>query len=103
MSAFHPKQTLVIAAVDPPSGLSANNCSFSVRYVPAMIRLVLLLSLALAACTVGADIPPPRAAAGRPLAGEVQPTPTPELRGRWTITEVNGRPESGLWLELGGK
>lgn len=68
-----------------------------------MVRLVLLLPLTLAACAVRADIPPPAAAVGQPLAGEIRPTLTPDLRGRWTITEVNGRPESGLWLELGGE
>lgn len=68
-----------------------------------MVRLVLLLPLALPACAVRADIPPPAAAAGRPLAEEVRPTSTPDLRGRWTITAVNGRSEAGLWLELGGE
>jgi hypothetical protein len=68
-----------------------------------MSRLFLLLCLALAACTVGADIPPPGAAAGPPPAKEFQPTPRPDLRGRWTITQVNARPVSGLWLELGGE
>ncbi len=71
--------------------------------MPAMIRLVLLLPLTLAACTVRADSPPPPVAAGRPVAEEVRATSTPDLRGRWTITEVNGRPEAGLWLELGGE
>lgn len=28
---------------------------------------------------------------------------TGQLRGRWTIAEVNSRPVSGLWLELGGE
>ena len=71
--------------------------------MPAVVRYVLLLPLAVAACTVRADIPPPHAAAGRPVAEEVRPTFTLDLRGRWTITEVNGRPESSLWLELGGE
>jgi hypothetical protein len=71
--------------------------------MPAMVRLLLLLPLSLAACTVRADIPPPPAAASGPVVEVVQPNSTPDLRGRWTITEVNGRPESGLWLELGGE
>ena len=63
-----------------------------------MVRLVLLLPLALAACGVRADTPPSPAAAA-----EARPTATPDLRGRWTIIAVNGRPVSGLWLELGGE
>jgi hypothetical protein len=68
-----------------------------------MIRLVLFLPLTLAACTVRADIPPPPVAASRPVVEEVRPAATAGLQGRWTITSVNGRPESGLWLELGGE
>lgn len=68
-----------------------------------MVRLVLLLSLTVAACTARADIPAPTAAAARPLADEVRPPSTPDLRGRWTIAQINGRPEPGLWLELGGE
>ena len=67
--------------------------------MPAMIRLALLVPLALAACASGpVSLPPPAAAADvRPAVAEVS------LQGRWTITAVNGRPESGLWLELGGE
>lgn len=68
-----------------------------------MVRLVLLLPLTVAACTVRADTAPPSAAAARPEVLKVRPTPTPELRGRWIVTQVNGRPEAGLWLELGGE
>lgn len=69
-----------------------------------MVRLApLLLALTLAACAVGADTAPPPADAGWAAAEEVGPSPTPDLRGRWTITAVNGRPQSGLWLELGGE
>lgn len=68
-----------------------------------MVRLALLLPLALAGCVVRADAPPSAAAAGRAAAEEVRPAATPDLRGRWTIAAVNGRPESGLWLELGGE
>lgn len=68
-----------------------------------MIRLALLLPLTLAACAVRADSPPSPGSAGRPAAEEVRPAASPDLRGRWTVTAVNGRPESGLWLELGGE
>lgn len=68
-----------------------------------MVHLVLLLTLTLAACAVRADTPPSPASAGRPTAEEVRPTVTSDFRGRWTVTAVNGRPESGLWLELGGE
>lgn len=67
-----------------------------------MARLALLLSLTLVACAIRADTPP-SPAGGRPAAEEIRPTPNPDLRGRWTVTAVNGRPESGLWLELGGE
>lgn len=69
----------------------------------AMVRLVLLLPLTVGACSARADIPPPPASAGRPVAEEPRATFTPDLRGRWTITEVNGRPKSGLWVDLGGE
>jgi len=68
-----------------------------------MVRLLLLLPLTVAACTVRADIPPPPASAARPAAQEVRAAVTADLRGRWTIVAVNGRPEPGLWLELGGE
>jgi hypothetical protein len=68
-----------------------------------VVRLVLLLPLTVAACTVRGDFPPAPTAGGPPAGQEVRPTSTPDLRGRWTITEVNGRPESGLWLDLGGE
>lgn len=71
--------------------------------MPAMVRLATLLPLTLAACAVRADIPPSAATAGPPAAGELRSASAPDLRGRWTITEVNGRPEPGLWLELGGE
>lgn len=73
------------------------------RYMPPMVRLALLLPLALAACAVRADTPPLPAAAVRPAAHDAPPTATADLRGRWTIVAVNGRPEPGLWLELGGE
>lgn len=68
-----------------------------------MVRFALLLPLAVAACTVRADIPSPPAAAARPVAEQLRGTSTPDLRGRWMISKVNGRSEPGLWLELGGE
>jgi hypothetical protein len=71
--------------------------------MPAMVRLALLPPLMLAACVVRPDTPPSPAATGQAAAEEARATATPDLRGRWTVTAVNGRPESGLWLELGGE
>jgi hypothetical protein len=66
-----------------------------------MFRLAPLLPLALTACAMRPDAPPSPTAASRPATkGQ---TATPDLRGRWTVTLVNGRPEPGLWLELGGE
>ena len=67
-----------------------------------MVRLALLVPLALAACGIRAD-PPPLPAAAAPTTVVVRPATTPDLRGRWTVTAVNGRAVSGLWLELGGE
>ena len=62
-----------------------------------MIRPALLLPLALAACSsVPLSLPPP-AADVRPAAAGA------DLKRRWTITAVNGRPVAGLWLDLGGE
>ena len=60
-----------------------------------MIRLVLILALAIAACST---VPhsPKRAGVGSAV-------PQVDLRGRWVITSVNGRQAKGLWLELGGE
>lgn len=68
-----------------------------------MIRLVLLLPLAVSACTAPTDIPRPVSVASGPVAQEIPPVPAVDLRGRWTIAEVDGRPVDGLWLELGGE
>ena len=62
-----------------------------------MIRLVLFFPLALAACSGRpVPLPPPNAQAAPIVAHH-------DLQGRWTISAVNGRPGSGLWLELGGE
>ena len=65
-----------------------------------MIRLILLLPLAVSACTAPADLPRPVSVASGPVALEIPRVPAVDLRGRWTIAEVNGRPVDGLWLEL---
>jgi hypothetical protein len=62
-----------------------------------MIRLALTLPLALSACATRQAPLPPSQAEVPPIVAAV------DLRGRWTITEVNGRPVPGLWLELGGE
>jgi hypothetical protein len=62
-----------------------------------MIRLVLTLVFAVAACSTG-TVPLPRTQT------DVRPTaPRVDLWGRWTITSVNGRRANGLWLELGSE
>jgi len=39
-----------------------------------------------------------------PAEADVRPiVASDKLEGRWTIDSVNGRPSSGLWLELGGE
>jgi hypothetical protein len=68
-----------------------------------MVRVFVLLPLLLAACTVRTDIPPSPAAAGRPVAEQPPPAAAPDLKGRWTIAQVNGRSVAGLLLELGGE
>ena len=62
-----------------------------------MTRFTLLLPLLLAACaSAPAPLPPPGA--------EVRPVVQGDsLEGRWTITAVNGRGVSWLFLELGDK
>jgi heat shock protein HslJ len=62
-----------------------------------MTRFPLLLPLLLAACaSAPAPLPPPDA--------EVRPVVAQDrLEGRWTITAVNGRPVSRLFLELGAE
>jgi heat shock protein HslJ len=62
-----------------------------------MIRLVLILPLALAACSTDKVGLPPTQTDVRPIIAK------DDLRGRWTITSVNGRQGNGLWLELGGE
>lgn len=71
--------------------------------MPRMVRLALLLPLTLAACAARVDTPPSPDAAGRTASDEIRPTAPAELQGRWVVTAVNGRPETGLWLELGGE
>ena len=67
-----------------------------------MVRLALLLLVTLAACGVRVD-PPPLSAAKVAAAKAVRPDTRPDLRGRWTISAVNGRATPGLWLELGSE
>ena len=62
-----------------------------------MIRLALILPAVLAACSTGKAPLPPAQADVRPIVAN------DDLRGRWTITRVNGRQSSGLWLEFGGE
>jgi hypothetical protein len=56
-----------------------------------------ILCVVLTACaTDPASLPPPNA--------DVEPVVARnDLRGRWTITSVNGRQVNGLWIELGGE
>ena len=62
-----------------------------------MTRLVLILAVAVGACST---VPVPLA----PSQADVRPAiPKHDLRGRWTITSVNGRQSRGLWLELGAE
>jgi hypothetical protein len=62
-----------------------------------MIRLAVTLPLALAACSTGKAPLAPTQAEVRPVVAK------DNLRGRWTITSVNGRQVNGLWIELGGE
>src|SRR4051794_31676572 len=62
-----------------------------------MIRFVLILLLALAACSTGKAALPPTQTGVWPIVVK------DDLRGLWTITSVNGRKGNGLWLELGGE
>jgi heat shock protein HslJ len=67
-----------------------------------MNRLALLLPLALAACArPEAALTPP----AEPVApAEVRPVVASDvLQGRWTVTAVNGKAASRLWLELGAE
>jgi hypothetical protein len=66
-----------------------------------MTRVASLLPLALAACATRADKPPPPATVVMPVAA--RPTTALDLRGRWTVTALSGRPVTGLWLEIGGE
>jgi heat shock protein HslJ len=62
-----------------------------------MNRLALFLPMLLAACSTR-ELPPPSAKAEiRPVVAKY------DLQGRWTITTVNGKQVSGLWIELGGE
>jgi heat shock protein HslJ len=66
-----------------------------------MVRLVLLLPLTLAAC---ADRPVSLPTlASRSVVEDIRPAAMHDLQGRWTITAVNGRQATGLWVELGGE
>ena len=72
-----------------------------------MIRPVLFLPLALAACAGGPRPPPPQADI-RPIVTAGTPVVRPvvagdSLQGRWTIIAVNGRKTHGLWLDLGAE
>jgi heat shock protein HslJ len=75
-----------------------------------MNRLLSFLPLALAACASHpAPLPPPFDAAHASQAEALAPhevrsvVQQDSLQGRWTITQVNGRKVSGLWLDLGGE
>ena len=61
------------------------------------MRFALIVTLALAACSTGTMPPPAPPADVRPVVA------SDNLRGRWTIAAVNGRPVSGLWAELGAE
>ena len=61
-----------------------------------MLRLTLMLAVALVSCSA-VDAPPPIT-----WSGVLPIFASDHLQGRWTISSVNGRPSSGLWLELGG-
>lgn len=62
-----------------------------------MTRALLFLPLLLVACaSTPAPLPPPDSEVRPAVAKDV-------LQGRWTITAVNGRPVSRLWLELGSE
>ena len=62
-----------------------------------MIRIALILPAVLAACWTGKAPLPPTQADVRPIVAQ------DDLRGRWTITRVNGRQANGLWFEFGGE
>ena len=71
--------------------------SYSWRYASDMTRLVLLAALIPPACSTD-NVPASTTRA------EVRPViATDSLQGRWTITAVNGRQSSGLWLDLGAE
>jgi heat shock protein HslJ len=61
------------------------------------MRLALMLPLVLAACTSGPVVIPPSNVDVRPVVAN------DSLQGRWTISAVNGRQVTGLWLDLGGE
>jgi hypothetical protein len=61
------------------------------------MRAVPILCVALSACASGPTSLPPPDAEVRPVVAK------DDLRGRWTITSINGRQVTGLWLELGGE
>lgn len=42
-------------------------------------------------------------AAASPIVAPIFPVAQPSLKGRWTISSVNGRQIQGPWLELGGE
>ena len=61
------------------------------------MRAVAILCVVLTACASDpVSLPPPNTDV-RPVVAK------DDLRGRWTITSVNGRPVNGLWIELGGE
>lgn len=62
-----------------------------------MLRFALLLPSFLSACATASVLPASSAVEVRPVVAD------DDLRGRWTITAVNERQVSGLWLELGGE
>ncbi|MFL6738305.1 MAG: META domain-containing protein [Sphingomicrobium sp.] len=62
-----------------------------------MLRFALWMPFALGACATAPMTPAPSVAEVRPVVAK------DNLQGRWTITAVNGRQVSGLWLELGGE
>ena len=62
-----------------------------------MLRFPVFMAFALGACAI-API-----ATGQPVADVGPVVAEDNLQGRYTITAVNGRQVSGLWLELGGE
>lgn len=62
-----------------------------------MLRFAVLMPFAVGGCATAPIASAPSLAEVRPVVAE------DNLQGRWTITAVNGRQASGLWIELGGE